>query len=239
MWKKVLVFVVLLGFLILPAGLYSAPRGEFRAAVTTEISPQKLGELVLPYQGEGNLSIIVERDENGIAEGTSIAFSIPAPPGFSCKNVGWEFPLGAVPEKLLGNDSVVRELDLSGQALVSVIEKKLIIEITSNMTKHVFVIPWNDGFSYNGENYNEFQEEYGVVVLTKMDASETQSDSTECPGGRCSCGQGRCDACCSTGYHPLCRNCPTNSQNCGCFRNRTQTTPEVTMDMEVYESDQA
>lgn len=239
MWKRVLVFVALIGLLILPTGLYSAPQGEFRAAVTTEVAQQKLGELILPYQGDGNLSIIVERDENGVAEGASLAFSIPAPPGFSCRSIGWEFPLGAVPEKLLGGDSVVRELEISGQALVSVVEKKLIIEIISDKTKHLFIIPWNDGFSYIGDEYNEFKEEYGVVVLTKMGSSEPQADSTECPGGRCSCGQGRCDACCSTGYHPLCRSCQTNSQNCGCFRNRTQTTPEVAMDMEVYESDQA
>ncbi|MCC6290892.1 hypothetical protein IT398_02410 [Candidatus Nomurabacteria bacterium] len=239
MLKKVLVFVMLLGFLILPAILYSAPQGEFRAVTTTEVTPQKLGELILPYRGNGNLSIIVERDENGVAEGTSIAFSIPAPAGFSCKNIGWEFPLGAVPEKLLGADSITREMGLSGQAQVSVVEKKLVIEIISDKTRHVFIIPWNDGFSYDGDEYNEFTEEYGLVVLTKMDTSTPQADSAECPGGRCDCGQDRCEACCSAGYHPLCRSCQTNSQNCGCFRNRTQTTPEVAMNMEAYESDPA
>jgi len=40
-----------------------------------------------------------------------------------------------------------------------------------------------------------------------------------CPGGTCSCGDGRCSSCCSTGYHPRCRDCRRNSESCTCVKN--------------------
>lgn len=229
MQKQTLLWLALFGLLaFLPEAIHSAPQVAREQADSTPVI-HKLGGLVLPYQGEANLGIVILRDEDGNVEETLLTVAVPAPADFSCQYIGWEFALGEV----TGDLDFAKEPDWSGAALVYVQDKRLHIEIVSGETetKHHLVIPWQEGFAYDGNEFVQFAE--NLIVQTKV-VAEAEPRSTECPGGRCSCGAGRCDACCSAGYHPLCRNCGANSQNCSCYKNRSDSTPETTMVVAEY-----
>lgn len=165
-------------------------------------STLKLGGVALPYSGEGIVGYDYEQQQ--------WSFLFPAPEGWRCTHVGWEFD-GPAPEAV-PFDPNQPYWTAAGYLDIDVVEQTLWVRVFTADAAYAFAFAWSPELA-----------DPAVTLVPGGPGPQPRVADDQCPGGSCSCGQGNqcggCTACCSSGFHPQCQSCGRVSCSCGCFRN--------------------
>lgn len=194
------------------------------------------GGLILPYSGQVRTEVAFNPAD---PEGEMlIAVSVKAPSGFQCDEVGWEFSVSpfALPtiEKSGKQEDGSVYWSRYAHTEIHIVGEMLCIEILTEKELHRFVLRYDERLMNLGAVDRASSDANGLPIWTVVSAPAPRG---ECPGGTCSCGAGLCNACCSEGYHPSCKNCRRNSETCTCFINRRSRQEAELQEYEVVPID--
>ena len=189
------------GLLCAPHALCAGVQARSEGRPAFKAPAARLGGVALPYAGQG----AVEYD----AELQQWTFLFPAPEGWSCTHVGWEFD--GPPADAITLDPNEDRWIAAGYLDIDVADGILFVRIFTAEDAYELT------FLYDSRLADPDLE------LVPAGPGPLLDDNS-CPGGSCSCGNnqrcGGCTACCSSGFHPRCVDCGQNDCRCECIRNR-------------------